>query len=57
MIRKAMWVECDACGQEVGSSDYGCTDAVSARHAARQEGAHRSRGRDICEDCWKQGER
>lgn len=62
MIRKAVWIDCEA---EAGGDDYGCEGQVpqhlgcdsvaEARRMARRDGWKRSGGRDICPPCWGAG--
>lgn len=58
MTRIAAWfVHCDACDGH-HPADQSAHTARDASDQARQYGWRRTRdGRDICEDCWADGER
>jgi hypothetical protein len=50
-------VVCDVCGEEMDEGHQGNATAASARDEARRLGGHRSKGRDICDECWDGGKR
>ena len=51
------WVECDVCGSEdvVHSGDIGCdgTTVSSKSTAMKALGYHNSKGRCLCDDCYR----
>lgn len=57
---RAVWIRCDACPEleqaQVPDSNY-CDDRQQAEVQAKRSGWHRSKGRDICPECWKKGRR
>jgi hypothetical protein len=52
-------IQCDGCGENLGSADLGNETAAEARRQAKFDGAHVNLpgGRDICEGCWEAGVR
>lgn len=52
-------VNCDHCGDSLGSGDLSDRTAAEARLQAKEDGAHVNlpRGRDICRFCWDEGKR
>lgn len=47
-------LSCDVCNTEADSSDW---TVCEARITGRGDGWHFAKGRDICENCWDEGER
>lgn len=58
MSARASWgIYCDCCEELMSGGDLGNETAREARDEARRLGGHRSRGQDICPECWDQGNR
>ena len=57
-VRPAWFVWCDVCGDGC-EGDQSCQTAQEARDRIKFDGWHTNRpgGKDICADCWADGER
>lgn len=54
---RSYWIRCDECHEAMSNMDMSASTATDARQEARDDGGHRSKGRDICETCWQEGVR
>jgi hypothetical protein len=56
---KSWTIQCDGCGDSIGSGDLGDRTAAEGRYQAKADGAHVNLpgGRDICAGCWAEGYR
>lgn len=58
-MRTARWLSCDVddCESQSGDGSLGDSSAAYVRLDATRDGWHRSRGRDVCPECWEAGKR